>query len=69
MGCHCSLHAPPTVCASTPQQGTEIICVNEDSCIHRQSGHLLRRIGVKEIVRNRWVTIHLMAEVIEGIQR
>ena len=59
----------PTLCASTPQKGTEVISINEDPCIYRQSDHLLRRIGVKEIVLNRWVTIHLMAEVVQGIQK
>ena len=59
----------PTLCAPTPQKGTEVIGINEDPCIYRQSDHLLRRIGVKEIVLNRWITIHLMAEVIQGIQK
>ena len=59
----------PTLCTATPQKGTEVIGINEDPCIYRQSDHLLRRIGVKEIVLNRWVTIHLVAEVVQGIQK
>ena len=59
----------PSLGASTPQEGTEVIGINEDPCIYRQSDHLLRGIGVKEIVLDRWVTIHLMAEVIQGIQK
>ena len=59
----------PTLCAPTPQKRTKVIRINEDPCIYRQSDHLLRGIGVKEIVLNRWVTIYLMAEVIQGIQK
>ena len=59
----------PSLGASTPEKGAEVIGINEDPCLHCQVHHLLRRIGVKEIVLNRWVTIHLMAEVIQGIQK
>ena len=59
----------PTLCASTPEKGAEVIGINEDACIYRQSDHLLRRIGIKEIVLNRWVTVHLMAEVVKGVQK
>jgi hypothetical protein len=59
----------PTLCAPTPQEGTEVIGINEDPCIYRQGDHLLRGIGVKEIALNRWVTIYLMAEVVQGIQK
>ena len=59
----------PTLCAPAPEKGAEVIGINEDPCIYRQSDHRLRGIGVKEIVLDRWVTIHLMAEVIQGIQK
>jgi hypothetical protein len=59
----------PSLCASAPEQGTEIIGVNQDPCIHSQSDHLLWRIGVIELVLNRRVTIHQMAEVIQRIQK
>ena len=59
----------PMLCAPTPQKGTEVIGINENPRIHRQSNHLLRGIGVKEFVFNLRVTVYLKAEVIQSIQK
>jgi hypothetical protein len=59
----------PSLGAPTPQEGTEVIRINEDPCTHCQSDHLFWCVGVVEVVLNLWVTIHLMAEVVQGIQK
>ena len=59
----------PSFCASTPQESTEVIGINEDSCLYCQVHHLLWCVGVVELLLNLWVTVYLVAEVIQGIQK
>jgi len=59
----------PTLCTTAPQKSTEVIGINQDPCVHGQSDHLLRRVGIVELMLNLWVTIHQMAEVIQSIQK
>ena len=59
----------PSFCASTPQESTEVIGINEDPCLHCQVHHLLWCVGVVELLLNLWVTVYLVAEVIQGIQK
>jgi len=59
----------PALSAAAPQQSTEVISINQDPRLHCQVHHLLWRIGVVELLLNLWVTVYLMAEVIQGIQK
>ena len=59
----------PALCAPTPQQGTKVIGINQDPRPDRQVHHLLWRVGVVELLLNLWVTVYLVAEVIQGIQK
>ncbi|MFM7653674.1 MAG: hypothetical protein ACKO5M_12285 [Vulcanococcus sp.] len=59
----------PALRASASQEGAEVVGVNQDPCIDCQSNHLFRCAGVKELVLNLGITIHLMAEMIQGIQQ
>lgn len=67
----CLVVAPnsPELSAATGQQSTEVIGINENACLHRKIHHLLGSIGTVKLLLNFRVTIHLMAEVIEGIQK
>jgi len=59
----------PMLCAPTPQKGTEVIGINENPRIHRQSNHLLRGISVKEFFLHLRVAVYLKAEVIQSIEQ
>lgn len=58
----------PELCAPASEQGTEVIGINQDPAVHRKSDQLLWRVGGIERKPQRWVTLHLMAEMIQGIQ-
>ena len=59
----------PELGAATGQEGTEVVSINENTCLNCQSDHRLWRVGVKELVLNLRVTVYLMAEVIQSIQK
>ena len=59
----------PALRAPASQESAEVIGINQDSCIDCQGNHLFWRAGVKELVLNLGIIIHLMAEMIEGIQK
>ena len=58
----------PVLGAATPQQGTEVVGINEDPALYRQIHHLLWGVGTVELPLHISVTIDLMAEVIQSIQ-
>lgn len=59
----------PELGAATGQEGTEVVSIDENACLNCQSDHRLWRVGVKELVLNLRVTVYLMAEVIQSIQK
>ena len=59
----------PAFCAAAPQQGTEVLGINEYPALNRQIHHLLRGIGGIELLLNFGVAFYLMAEVIQRIQQ
>jgi hypothetical protein len=59
----------PTLSAAAPQQGTEVVSANQNAAAFCQSDHLLwGRDGIEDPLKLR-VTIHQVAEVIQGIQQ
>jgi hypothetical protein len=59
----------PTLSAATPQQGTEVVSANQNAAFFCQGDHLLwGRGGIKDPLKLK-VTIHQVAEVIQGIQQ
>ena len=59
----------PAFGAAASEQSTKILCLNQDAITHRQFHHLLWGIGGIELTLNIRVTIHLMAEMIQGVQQ
>jgi hypothetical protein len=59
----------PTLSTAAPQQGTEIVSANQNAAFFCQGDHLLLgRDGIEHLLKLR-VTIHQVAEVIQGIQQ
>ena len=58
----------PLLRAATAQQGSEIISFNQDPALHGQRNHLIRSGCCIEILGETGITVHLGAEMIQGIQ-
>ena len=58
----------PMLCAPASEQGTEILGIDQDSPLHSKGHHLLGCVGNVEVVLNLRVAVHLVAQVIKGIQ-
>ena len=58
----------PKLSAAASQQGTKFISINQNPAVLRQFNHLFWGGGGMELTPHLWVTIHLMDEVIQGIQ-
>lgn len=59
----------PTLRAAASQQGTEVISVNQDADGDCQGNHFVGCLGTVELLLHPWVAVHLMAEVIQHIQK
>ena len=59
----------PSFCAPAPQQGTEVLGINQDARLQRQIHHLFWSFSVIKLLLNLRITIDLMAEVIQSIQK
>jgi hypothetical protein len=58
----------PKLSASTSQEGTEVISINQDAAVLCQDDHLLWSGSGIELTPQLWVTIHPIEEVIQGVQ-
>lgn len=54
----------PKLCATTSQQSSEVLCINQDPFIYCQGNHFLRSTSTIEIAFKLWIAIHLMKKVI-----
>ena len=59
----------PKLGAATAEQGAEVIRFDQDAAANRQANHFGWGGGCIELPGEIGISIHLMAEVIEGIQQ
>jgi hypothetical protein len=59
----------PAFGAAASEQSTKILCVYQDASAHRQIHHLLWGAGGIKLTLHIRVTIHLVAEMIQGVQQ
>lgn len=59
----------PALRASTSKESTEVLCINQDPRLQRQIHHLFWSFSVIKLLLNLRITINLIAEVIQGIQK
>lgn len=59
----------PELRATAPQQGTEVVGINQNPAVHRQVNHLLWGGGGIELTPQLGIAIQEIQEVIQGIQQ